>query len=217
MSLELVVDGVCRRFGEREVLQGVSFRVRPGEAVALVGPSGSGKSTLLNILGSLDAPDSGTVRLGEIDVPALRGAQQERYRNRQVGFLFQEHHLLPQLGALENVLVPTLGQHGRDAAGRGGALLHQLGLDGHERVLPAVLSGGERQRVAIARALVNDPPLLLCDEPTGSLDQASGDELIGLLLELAHERGRTVVVVTHNPEQAARFDRVLPLRGGRLE
>ena len=216
MSGDLVAESVSRKFGERMVLQDVSFRIRPGEAVALVGPSGSGKSTLLNILGSLDTPDAGRVLLGDVMVGSLEGKEQERYRNRQVGFLFQEHHLLPQLAALENVLVPILGSRDAEAPQRAKDLLRQFGLGGREFQFPATLSGGERQRVALARALIQDPPLLLCDEPTGSLDQKSGSELIDLLLNLAHSAGRTVFAVTHNLEQADRFDRVLTLCDGRL-
>lgn len=216
MSGDLVAESVSRKFGERMVLQDVSFRIRPGEAVALVGPSGSGKSTLLNILGSLDTPDAGRVLLGDVVVGSLKGKERERYRNRRVGFLFQEHHLLPQLAALENVLVPTLGSRDAEAPQRAKDLLRQLGLGGREFQFPDTLSGGERQRVALARALIQDPPLLLCDEPTGSLDQTSGSELIDLLLNLAHSAGRIVFAVTHNLEQADRFDRVLTLCDGRL-
>lgn len=217
MSAELVANGICKRYGEREVLSGVSFRIAAGEAVALVGPSGAGKSTLLNILGSLDLPDSGTVNLAEIVVTCLRGREMESYRNRQVGFLFQEHHLLPQLSALENVLVPTLGRTSSDAPERAMNFLKSLDLQPTTfNLLPSALSGGERQRVALARALINDPPMLLCDEPTGNLDQATGDALIGMLVALAHERGKVLLVVTHNEAHAARFDRVLTLCDGRL-
>lgn len=217
MPLELAVEGVCISFERRQVLQDVSFVARCGEAVAIVGPSGSGKSTLLNIIGSLIPPDDGSIQLGQEQVAALRGKDQERYRNRQVGFLFQEHHLLPHLSAIENVLVPTLGLAGRaDAAVRGRKLLADLGLSERLADFPPTLSGGERQRVALARALINDPPLLLCDEPTGSLDQASGDVLFSLLLGLAHENGKILLAVTHNAEQAPRFDRVLSLCDGRL-
>ncbi len=215
-QLGLSVRGVSKAFGGREVLTGVSLQVKPGEAVALVGPSGSGKSTLLNIIGSLESPDEGSVELMGQGVTKLDKAAKEAYRNQSVGFLFQEHHLLPQLSALENVLLPTLGVRGISRSSNAQELLNAFGLNSRAKDFPATLSGGERQRAALARALIMDPLVLLCDEPTGSLDQSSGDELISRLLELAHRQKKILLVVTHNPAQAARFDRTLKLVDGKL-
>lgn len=213
----LSVKGVSKSFGDRAVLRGVSCQILPGEAVALVGPSGSGKSTLLNIIGSLESPDSGTIQLHGMSVAELDKAAKEAYRNQSVGFLFQEHHLLPQLSAIENVLLPTLGDRSAARTSKAMELLTSLGLRDRAKDFPSTLSGGERQRVALARALIMDPILLLCDEPTGSLDQPSGDQLISMLLDIAHEQRKILLVVTHNPAQAARFDRTLTLLDGHLE
>jgi len=201
----------------RRVLDGVSLAVEPGETLAIVGPSGSGKSTLLNIIGSLDRPTSGSVRLGEVDVAALEGAALAYFRAREVGFVFQDHHLLPQLTALENVLLPSLALGGGQAAvGAAVGLLERVGLGGQAASFPSRMSGGERQRVAVARALVNGPNLLLCDEPTGNLDREAGEAVVSLFVELAAERGVAAIMVTHNLGLAARFSRCMELRGGRL-
>ena len=218
----LVLSDVTKRFpgadgADLTILDGVSCTVAEGEAVSIVGPSGSGKSTLLNIIGALDTPTSGTVRLGDIDVTSLAGQELARFRASSVGFVFQEHHLLPQLTAIENALLPTLareeGGHdetwARETMGR-------IGLGGRLDAFPAQLSGGERQRVALARALVNGAKLLLCDEPTGNLDVDSGAEAVTLLLELASEEDVTVLMVTHNAGHARRFSRCLQLADGRL-
>jgi lipoprotein-releasing system ATP-binding protein len=211
--------------GPLRVLQDVSFDLVPGGTLAVIGPSGAGKSTLLNIIGSLDKPTSGSVRLGETEVTALEGAALAHFRGRGVGFVFQEHHLLPQCSALENVLLPTLAakERGgffprgrRGVLDRGKDLLGRVGLGDRLDSFPVQLSGGERQRVAIARALVNGPPLLLCDEPTGNLDHESAAEVGALFLELARERGVMLVVVTHNLEFARLFGRCLELRDGAL-
>ena len=218
----LALDQVTRRFatpegGELSVLDGVSCEVEAGATVAIVGPSGSGKSTLLNLIGALDRPTSGTVRLGNTDVTALEGRRLAAFRASRVGFVFQDHHLLPQLSALENVLLPTLALDGRgDGEARARELLERVGLTERQQAFPAQLSGGERQRVAIARALINRPGLLLCDEPTGNLDRQTGAAVVSLLLELAAQQGVTVLMVTHNLEQAARFGRCLELQDGRL-
>ncbi len=218
----LVLDGVRKAYatdaGPNEVLRGVSLEVRPGETVAIVGVSGSGKSTLLNIIGSLDRATAGRVTLGEMDVTALEGAALADYRRRQVGFVFQDHHLLPQCTVLENVLLPTLPMA---AAGRAGPaeaeeLLRRVGFAGRENDFPQHLSGGERQRVAIARALVNGPPLVLCDEPTGNLDRRTGEAVADLFVELAGQRQVMMLVVTHNLDLAGRFSRRLELRDGML-
>jgi lipoprotein-releasing system ATP-binding protein len=215
----LVLDGVRKAYatdaGPNEVLRGVSLEVRPGETVAIVGVSGSGKSTLLNIIGSLDRATTGRVTLGELDVTALEGAALADYRRRQVGFVFQDHHLLPQCTVLENVLLPTLAA-GRAVPVEARELLRRVGLEGRENDFPPHLSGGERQRVAIARALVNGPPLVLCDEPTGNLDRRTGEAVAELFVELAGQRQVMLLVVTHNLDLAARFSRRLELRDGVL-
>jgi lipoprotein-releasing system ATP-binding protein len=192
------------------VLDGVNLRVAAGASVAVVGPSGSGKSTLLNIMGTLDRPTSGQVRLAEKALAEVR--------NRQIGFVFQLHHLLGQCTALENVLVPTLaaGAPRQGAEPRARGLLERVGLGRRMDYRPGQLSGGERQRVAVVRALINRPQLLLADEPTGSLDRAASDELATLLVELNREQGVTIVLVTHAERVASRMGKVLRLTEGRL-
>ncbi len=195
--------------GTLPVLSGISLSLARGDAAAVMGPSGSGKSTLLYILGALDRPTSGSVTLDAADPFALGEKDLATFRNRHIGFVFQDHCLLPQCSVLENVLIPTLVQSGSSSsneyAERARLLLEQVGLTGRLAHRPAELSGGEKQRVAIARALICEPVLLLCDEPTGNLDRKSADSVAALLLEL-HARQKTIlVVVTHNAELAARF------------
>jgi ABC-type lipoprotein export system ATPase subunit len=206
--------------GERwPVLTGVNLLVEPGETIALAGPSGSGKSTLLHLLGALDRPDGGTIHLGDLNVSALTGEALSAYRAQRVGFVFQDHHLLPQLTALENILLPALALQSAtppEAKERALSLLQQVGLTDQAGSFPARLSGGERQRVAVARALINQPQLLLCDEPTGNLDQQRGTEVVDLLLELAAASRVTIVMVTHNLAQARRLSRLMELRAGKL-
>lgn len=203
--------------GAVTVLRDISLTVPAGEALAVLGPSGVGKSTLLNIIGGLDVPTSGTVQLGEVLVTALVGQALSDYRARRVGFVFQDHHLLPQLTALENVLLPTLPAHAGNRVADASDLLRRLGVAERAQAFPAQLSGGERQRVAIARALINEPALLLCDEPTGNLDNETGGAIIDLLLELARQQRVTVLMVTHNLAYAARFDREVTLGHGLLQ
>jgi ABC-type lipoprotein export system ATPase subunit len=202
------------------VLRDVSLEVAGGESLAIVGPSGSGKSTLLHIMGTLDRPTSGSVTLGDQDLSALNDQQLAAVRNQQIGFVFQAHYLLPQCTVLENVLVPTLAlpkAKARDGASeRAERLLKRVGLGERTGHRPGELSGGERQRVAVVRALINQPQLLLADEPTGSLDHASAQQLGQLLLELNREEGVTLIVVTHALDLARRMGRVLELRDGRL-
>ena len=192
--------------GPLSVLAGISLQLSRGEAAAIMGPSGSGKSTLLHILGALDTPSSGTVTLDGASPFELDEKQLAAFRNEKVGFVFQDHCLLPQCSVLENVLTPTLvARSTNNSSGRARALLDQVGLAERLDHRPAELSGGEKQRVALARALINEPTLLLCDEPTGNLDARSADVVASLLLEL-HARQKTIlVVVTHNAELAARF------------
>ena len=202
------------------ILRNITLEIGSGESVAIIGPSGSGKSTLLNIIGTLDRPTGGQVRLEGQDLSRLDDLQLAAVRNRQIGFIFQAHHLLPQCTVLENVLVPTLAN--KDAALRNGAverakrLLDKVGLGARLTHPPGRLSGGERQRVAVVRALINQPKLLLADEPTGALDRASAQNLADLLVALNKEEGVTLIVVTHALELARRMGRVFELRDGRL-
>jgi lipoprotein-releasing system ATP-binding protein len=219
--MQLIVEHVRKEYtassGPLVVLKDVSLTLRASETLAVVGPSGSGKSTLLNIIGSLDAPTAGTVRLGDREVTRLSPRQLAAFRSREVGFVFQDHHLLPQCTALENVLLPTLATHRqKGGAAVGERLLDRVGLAERMHSLPAQLSGGERQRVAIARAMVNGPALLLCDEPTGNLDHETGHRVGSLFAELAEEKGVILIVVTHNLALAERFSRRMELRDGVL-
>ncbi len=220
---DLVVNELTKTFSgegvDVTILDHVSLTVRAAETVAIIGPSGSGKSTLLNIIGALEPPTSGNIQLGEIEVTRLRGNALADFRASRVGFVFQEHHLLPQLTAIENVLLPTLAAHDNNdnqTEARAIDLLERIGLTARRNAFPAQMSGGERQRVALARALINGATLLLCDEPTGNLDRHTGDTVIDLLLELAEQQAVTVLMVTHNSEQAKRFDRQMVLRDGAL-
>jgi lipoprotein-releasing system ATP-binding protein len=200
-----------------DVLRGVSFALEPGESASIVGASGSGKSTLLYIVGGLDRPSGGTVTLGGVDPHQLAPAALAAFRNTRVGFVFQDHCLLPQCSVIENVLTPTVvsGTTAEDLA-RARTLLDRVGLSKRLDHRPAELSGGEKQRVAIARALVRQPQLVLCDEPTGNLDREAAEAVAALLLEL-HERLQTIlVIVTHNPELAARCAKRFTLVDGRL-
>lgn len=205
------------RAGELPVLRDVSLALEPGESAAILGPSGAGKSTLLNVLGTLEPPTAGRVELDGCDPYALSERELAQFRNRRVGFVFQDHHLLPQCSALENVLLPTIaGDAHLEADTRAHELLARVGLADRRDHPPAELSGGERQRVAVARALVNGPQLVLADEPTGNLDRANADRIGDLLAALPREHGVIVLVVTHNEPLARRFDRCYELSDGRL-
>jgi lipoprotein-releasing system ATP-binding protein len=204
--------------GEVPVLQGVDLDVAVGEMVAIVGASGVGKSTLLHVLGTIDHPDSGALRIAGEDVLALSASRRCAFRNRTLGFVFQFHHLLPEFSALENVTMPLLiGRHPlAEARERARSLLDEVGLAERLSHRPGALSGGEQQRVAVARALAASPRALLADEPTGDLDRGTGQKLHDTLRHLSRARGLTVVVVTHNDELARRCDRVLRLDAGTL-
>lgn len=198
------------------MLRNVTLDIRRGESLAIVGPSGSGKSTLLNIIGTLDRPSAGQVFLDGQDLGQLDERQLAKVRNQQIGFVFQSHHLLPHCTVLENVLVPTLANKQADQTDRAEKLLERVGLSHRLTHRPGQLSGGERQRVAVVRALINEPKVLLADEPTGSLDRSSGVELGQLLLDFNRERGLTLITVTHALDLAQRMQRQLEIRNGEL-
>ncbi len=200
-----------------EVLRDVAFAMNGGEALTIMGPSGSGKSTLLHLIGTLDAPSAGTIEINHQAPFTLPEPELAKFRNQKIGFIFQDHHLLPQFSVLENVLVPTWAfkSNHNDALKRAHELLERVGLSHRLEHRPAELSGGERQRVAIARALINRPSLLLCDEPTGDLDQNTANSVAALLLELHRAENNILIVVTHSLELAARFNRRFELREGR--
>ncbi|MCB9759362.1 MAG: ABC transporter ATP-binding protein [Alphaproteobacteria bacterium] len=217
------ISGLGRTFSKGgvdiHVLRDVNVELSPGERVAIVGPSGSGKSTFLQILGTLDRPTRGAVLLDDRDVFRLSQRQLDGLRNREIGFVFQFHHLLPDQTAQGNVALPMIiqGVHPKQAFERAAAQLVRVGLGERLTHLPGELSGGEQQRVAIARALVLEPGLLLADEPTGNLDPRTAGSIFDLLLSLNREQGATMVVVTHSRELAARFPRVFQVQDGRLE
>ena len=200
-----------------EVLRGVSFEMTEGAALVVTGPSGSGKSTLLHLIGALDTPTSGRIEIDGREIYRLPDFDLARMRNRSIGFVFQDHHLLPQYSVLENVLIPTLAFADGRADGRQRArkLLDRVGHLPRLHHRPAELSGGERQRAAVARALINEPSLLLCDEPTGSLDGENAAAVAELLFEMHHEASTILIAVTHSEELAARFERRFELREGR--
>ena len=226
---QLAVDNVTKEYPTRDrplsVLRGCSLSLAAGQNAAILGPSGSGKSTLLYIIGTLDSPTGGRVTLDGVDPFGLGEKELATFRNRRLGFVFQDHHLLPQCSVLENVLVPTLADPPTSkssgdknaAADRARDLLKRVGLGDRMDHRPAEISGGERQRVAIARALIHKPALLLADEPTGNLDRTTATQIGDLLLELQRDEGTMLLVVTHSLELAARFERRFELDDGRLK
>ena len=202
-----------------DVLQGIDLNIYQGQILAIVGPSGAGKSTLLHCLGTLDLPTSGRIRLGSEELTTMSSARLAAVRNRDIGFVFQFHHLLPEFTALENLMIPGLiqGRSKKEMEKRGMALLEEVGLAKRATHRPGELSGGEQQRVAVARALALDPKLVLADEPTGNLDTATSDSIHDLFFQINRDHGTTIVVVTHNPAFAERMPRVVGLRDGRVE
>ena len=219
---ELLVENVSKQFPTRaeplEVLRDVSLELDAGRNVAIIGPSGSGKSTLLNVLGALEPPTSGRVVLTGQDPAELDEPQLAAFRNRKIGFVFQDHHLLPQCSVLENVLVPTIaaGRTEPAAIDRAKMLIDRVGLADRVDHRPAELSGGQRQRVALARALILEPLLILADEPTGNLDRSTAQRIAELLLDLQKDEGTMLIVVTHSPLLAQRMERQLELDEGGL-
>ena len=222
---QLQLKNISREFPSAEggvslrVLRGLSMEVARGESIAVVGPSGCGKSTLLNLIGALDQPTDGAIAFDGRDLIALNDDELALLRNREMGFIFQSHHLLPQCTVMENVLIPTLA-HGRatdDDEERAQRLLDRVSLGERLSHRPGQLSGGERQRVAVVRALINEPQLLLADEPTGALDQSTADNLGQLLLELNEEENVTLITVTHSEKLATRMARTLELKDGQLK
>ena len=213
-------QGLVRTYGSGQravnALRGIDLEIVAGEAVAIAGASGSGKSTLLHLLGGMDRPDSGTIEVDGDRVDRLRGKALDQYR-RSVGFVFQRFNLLPALSALDNVLAPVLPRRVTfDKTARARELLAVVGLDERRNAVPGKLSGGEQQRVAIARALIQEPKLLLADEPTGNLDSTTGDEILQLILELRAQRDMTVIIITHDHSIAARCERVITLADGQI-
>jgi lipoprotein-releasing system ATP-binding protein len=221
--MTLHVENLCKSFptrsGELAVLRGINLDLAAGEALAVLGPSGSGKSTLLHLLGTLDRPTSGIYRLGEQEPFKLSDTGLARFRNRHIGFIFQEHYLLPQCSVLENVLIPTLAGYTEDrqeAERRARELLGRVGLSARLEHRPAELSGGERQRVAVARAVLLKPALLLADEPTGNLDRQTARSVGKLLLDVHREEHTVLIVVTHSPELAETLPQQLEMLDGTL-
>jgi lipoprotein-releasing system ATP-binding protein len=218
----LIVENVTKEFPTRGeplvVLRGVSLTLSGGQNLAVLGPSGSGKSTLLHIIGTLDQPTAGSIRLGGQDPFALPEPRLASFRNEKIGFVFQDHHLLPQCSVLENVLLPMVaaGRVRQESIDRARTLLDRVGLADRLEHRPAELSGGERQRVAVARALIHRPVLLLADEPTGNLDRTTAASVGQLLLDLQRQEQTMMIIVTHSLELAARLDRRLELDEGRL-
>ncbi len=214
----LVAENIVKHYGNLQVLKGVSLEVQQGEIVSIVGASGAGKSTLLHILGTLDNPDQGGVRMDGKDVFSLKGSSLARFRNEHIGFVFQFHNLLPEFSALENVCMPGFlgGRNEKLVKSRAEELLGMLGLSNRLQHKPSQLSGGEQQRVSVARALLNNPKVVFADEPSGNLDSKSAQELHELFFRLREETGQTFVIVTHNEELANMTDRKLVMADGQL-
>jgi lipoprotein-releasing system ATP-binding protein len=217
-QIVLQATGISKQYGTLQVLRQVSLTVNRGEIVSIIGPSGAGKTTLLQIIGTLDKADSGQVRIKDQNLADLTRKRLADFRNRHIGFVFQFHHLLPEFTALENVMLPALikGDSRTAARQKARSLMDYLGIIARETHKPGALSGGEQQRVAVARALVNDPAVVLADEPSGNLDSVHAGQLHQLFRTLSRERSQTFVIVTHNPDLAAMSDRVITLRDGQI-
>ena len=214
----VTLDSICKSFGSLQILKEITLSIHQGEITSIVGPSGAGKTTLLQIIGTLLKPDKGELSIGGVNPFALSAQKQAHFRNKQIGFVFQFHQLLPEFTAAENVAIPAMiaGMSKRQALSEAEQLLTQLGLADRLKHRPAQLSGGEKQRTAVARALINHPTLILADEPSGSLDTQRKEELIELFLELRDQLGQTFLIVTHDEDFAQRADRTLSLQDGRI-
>lgn len=212
------IRNITKSYDSLQVLKGIDLDIVPGEVVSIVGPSGAGKTTLLQIIGSLDRPDAGSVKYDNSDIFSLKEAQLARFRNQNIGFVFQFHQLLPEFTLLENVAMPALigGAKRSDAYERARELINYLGLKDRENHRPAELSGGERQRAAVARALINRPKVVLADEPSGSLDSKNRQELHKLFFDLRRDMNQTFVIVTHDETLAADCDRIIKMRDGQI-
>ena len=213
------IENITKSFGSLQVLKGIDLHIAKGEVVSIVGPSGAGKTTLLQIIGTLDRPDSGSVCVDGIDTTTLSRKKLSDFRNRQLGFVFQFHQLLPEFMAIENIMIPAYiaGRSKKEAKNRAEELLDFMGLSDRARHKPNELSGGEKQRVAVARALVNNPKVILADEPSGSLDTKNKQELHQLFFDLRDQFGQTFVIVTHDEQLATLTDRTIHMRDGLLE
>lgn len=212
------IKGITKSFGSLQVLKGIDLNIEKGEVVSIVGPSGAGKTTLLQIIGTLDKADSGEITINGVDINSLSKARLSDFRNKQIGFVFQFHQLLPEFTALENIMIPAFiaGVSKSDAKRRAEELLQFMGLNDRASHKPNELSGGEKQRVAVARALVNNPAVILADEPSGSLDSKNKEELHQLFFKLRDEFGQTFVIVTHDEHLAAITDRTIHMEDGLL-
>jgi len=214
----LTARNITKNYGNLQVLRSVDFDINKGEIVCIVGSSGAGKSTLLHILGTLDTPDSGTVTLEGKQIGSLKGNKLASFRNKHIGFVFQFHHLLPEFTAVENVCIPgwIAGGKKREVSDRAVSILHSLGIGERLQNKPQQLSGGEQQRVAVARALINNPSIIMADEPTGNLDSARAKELHQLFIDLRNQYNQTFLIVTHNEELAQMSDRIVHMRDGKI-
>ncbi len=214
----LSARNIQKKYGQLQVLKGVDVDIKKGEIVSIVGSSGAGKSTLLHILGTLDKADTGEIILNNQKVNQLSGKKLAAFRNREIGFVFQFHHLLPEFTALENVCIPgwIAGGKKKDIVNRAQELLHILGLSDRLENKPQQLSGGEQQRVAVARALINNPSIVMADEPTGNLDSANARDLHQLFIDLRKQFNQTFLIVTHNEELAQMSDRIVHMKDGRI-
>lgn len=212
------IEGITKSFGQLQVLKGIDLNIDKGEVVSIVGPSGVGKTTLLQIIGTLDRADSGRVIINGTDVSRMKEKELSAFRNKEIGFVFQFHQLLPEFTALENVTIPALikGVSATDARKQALEMLNFLGLSDRASHKPAELSGGEKQRVAVARALINNPAVVLADEPSGSLDTKNKEELHNLFFELRDKLGQTFVIVTHDEGLAGQTDRTIHMLDGRI-